>query len=225
MTARDSRTGRFIRRRDRHDAGQAGQWLASLRTGPHDATTVPVPPGGWQGASATGVMPGPDTEPFPAPEPRPRPRAAAPPPETDPAPVADALAAGWPHLFEVRCQYPAAPHDTPIPCDTAPHRDDRAGSIRALRRSAQAAGWHLDALGRWTCPPCQMGSQYRTLYPVTVRAGAGPAGRAEHDLALSPELREELDRAEFRLRDDRYAEWVQAVRAGQQRARHRAVTR
>ena len=111
--------------------------------------------------------------------------------------IARDMAHGWPHLFEVRCAYPAADSDTPIPCG-AVHRDAAARSFRGLRQSAQAAGWHLDALGRWACPDCcQESPGYRTLYPVILwdpgrargRAGFGDVGaefwhraRAEHDL-------------------------------------------
>ena len=104
------------------------------------------------------------------------PPAPAPAPAAQPAPavlhdddkIARHLAHGWPHLFEVRCAYPAASHDTPIPCGSV-HRDGTALSFRGLRASAWAAGWHLDALGRLACPRCcQDSPEYRTLYPVTV---------------------------------------------------------
>jgi hypothetical protein len=75
---------------------------------------------------------------------------------------------GWPHLFELRCAYPAALAETPIPCDSV-HRDAGALSFRALRRSAQAAGWHMDRLEQWVCPRCcQVNPEYRTLYSVTL---------------------------------------------------------
>jgi hypothetical protein len=91
--------------------------------------------------------------------------------------IARDMAHGWPHLFEIRCAYPAATSETPIPCDTKPHRDLTAPSFRDLGLSALAAGWHLDALGRWACPRCcQASSEYRTRRPVAVWA-EGAAGR------------------------------------------------
>jgi hypothetical protein len=90
--------------------------------------------------------------------------------------IARDMAHGWPHLFEIRCAYPAATSETPIPCDTV-HRDPAAPSFRDLGLSALAAGWDLDALGRWACPRCgQASSEYRTRRPVTVWAD-GAAGR------------------------------------------------
>jgi hypothetical protein len=113
--------------------------------------------------------------------------------------IARDMAHGWPHLFEVRCQFPAAASDTPIPCDSV-HRDPAALSFRGLRASAFAAGWHLDALGRMACPHCcQDSPAYRTLYPVITwdpdaaeaeqagdwRAGSAYRAAAEHDLFRS----------------------------------------
>lgn len=73
---------------------------------------------------------------------------------------------GWPHLFKLTCQYPAADHATPIPCGRT-YADHAARSFRELRLSAHAHGWHLDTLGRWACPRCcQDSPDYRTLYPV-----------------------------------------------------------
>ena len=95
------------------------------------------------------------------------------PPSTPVAPVGYEVTGretgrGWPHLFELRCDYPAALAATPIPCDGI-HRDSGALSFRELRQSAQAAGWHMDACGRWACPRCcQASPEYRGLYPVTV---------------------------------------------------------
>ncbi len=77
-------------------------------------------------------------------------------------------AKGWPRLGELRCDYPAALAETPIPCDSV-HRDGTALSFRDLRLSAQTAGWHMDRLGQWACPRCcQASPEYRGLYPVTV---------------------------------------------------------
>lgn len=88
-------------------------------------------------------------------------------PETDRSPIAEWMASGWPHLFVIRCSYMAAPHATPIPCASV-LRDPDAGSFRSLRRTAYAAGWHLDALGRMVCPRCvQESAEFMTLYPVT----------------------------------------------------------
>jgi hypothetical protein len=206
------------RRRAADDAERTEQWLAGLRTGDHDGRTVP-----YAGTSDLGVMPGPDTQPFTAenvaeigrrawdqrPAARPPARDALGFQETrlhadcDPAPQAEATARGWPHLFTIRCGYPAAGHHTPIPCGAA-HRDPAMGTFRRLRLSAQAAGWHLDAWGRWACPGCQMSSDYRTLYPVAIWAyeqtDPGTVGAAEHDI-----LRDVLDAA--------------------RRGRHQAVTR
>jgi hypothetical protein len=132
---------------------------------------------------------------------------AAPVPAAPPAPVgqhdddriARGMARGWAHLFVLRCEFPAADVATPIPCGSA-HRDEGARSFRGLRASAQAAGWHLDALGRWACPLCCQDSPgYRTLYPLTVwdpdaaeaRLARDPDGEfwaraaAEHDLFRS----------------------------------------
>jgi hypothetical protein len=95
------------------------------------------------------------------------------PPAPPPAPVGYEVTGretgqGWPHLFELHCDYPAALAETPIPCDSV-HRDGTALSFRGLRRSAQAAGWHMDRLGQWVCPRCcQANPDYRGLYPVTV---------------------------------------------------------
>ena len=129
----------------------------------------------------------------PAPETSP---ALPPAPAGDQDKIALDMAAGWPHLFEVRCAYPAAACATPIPCG-AVHRDAGALSFRALRASAFAAGWHLDALGRLCCPRCcQDSPEYRTLYPVTIwdpgaaaavlagdfRAERRHRAAAEHDL-------------------------------------------
>jgi hypothetical protein len=87
-------------------------------------------------------------------------------PDDDGNSIARDMTRGWPHLFEVRCAYPAAASDTPIPCGAA-HRDEDARSFRDLRRSAQADGWHLDAFGRWACPRCcQDSPEYRTLYAL-----------------------------------------------------------
>ena len=106
-------------------------------------------------------------------------RALPPPGQHDDDKIARDMARGWPHLFEVRCAYPAAASDTPIPCG-AVHRDGTALSFRALRTSAWAAGWHLDALGRWACPGCcQESPGYRTPYPVTVWAEDAAARRGE----------------------------------------------
>jgi hypothetical protein len=113
--------------------------------------------------------------PTPAAVPQPLPRGPQPDPldPLDPFPgnvaydtIGRELLTGWPHLEEIRCTYPAANHPTPIPCG-AIHRDDTAGSLWDLRRSAFTAGWHLDAFGQWACPRCcQDNPTYRTLYPV-----------------------------------------------------------
>jgi hypothetical protein len=105
---------------------------------------------------------------------------------------------GWPHLFELRCAYPAALAETPIPCDSA-HRDHTVTSFRALRRSAQAAGWHMDRLEQWVCPRCcQVSTAYRGLYPVTVWDALAAEAYVVGD--LRGENRERA-RAELGLRD------------------------
>jgi hypothetical protein len=133
--------------------------------GGYDATGWGAPPHPPAPAARTGPLERLRTR-TPAPEMLP-----APPPAPDgPRSIARGMARGWPHLFEVRCQFPAAASATPIPCG-AVHRDEAAGSFRALRASAYAAGWHLDALGRMACPRCcQASPEYRTLYPVTVHS-------------------------------------------------------
>ena len=46
--------------------------------------------------------------------------------------------------------------------------DPDADSYLALRCSAYAAGWRLDALGRMACPACvQDSAEFRALWPVT----------------------------------------------------------
>jgi hypothetical protein len=132
-----------------------------------------------------------------------------------PNPVADSLARAWPHLFEVRCTYPAAPSRTPIPCGSV-HRDPEACTFRGLRLSAREAGWRLDAFGRWACPPCtQESGEFRTLYPVTFWAegaawvgqdhGAGGVWRTAppwvEDIPVRPEFPFTVV-AEERVRED-----------------------
>lgn len=96
--------------------------------------------------------------------------------------IADGLAHGWPRLFEIRCAYPAARHDTPIPCDQV-FTDPAAATFTALRESARAAGWNVDAHGRDACPACSQASPaYRTPYPVMLWAGGAHPAAIEHDL-------------------------------------------
>jgi len=107
-------------------------------------------------------------------------------------------AKGWPRLGELRCDYPAALAETPIPCDSV-HRDGTALSFRDLRRSAQAAGWHMDRLGQWACPRCcQASPEYRGLYPVTVY---DPLAAEAHLTGDPRGENRERARAELALRD------------------------
>lgn len=197
--------------------------MHELRTGECGGLTVP-----FAGASDAGVMPGAATEPFPAPEPRPRGQLrAVPPPDRDVpgfqemrlhadgdrVPVAEQAARGWAHLFTIRCGYPAASHDTPIPCG-AEHRDPDVGTFRRLRLSAQAAGWHLDAYGRWACPACQMTSEYRTLYPVTFWHQDWAAGPAWDEQQRDFGLHRFLVGVEE-------ARWIRDTKDASQRGKHR----
>ena len=201
------------RRGDRHaaeDPFHPADW---------DATTI-----AWLGASGTGL---PDEDPTVADlrqaieitaladrgQPRDRPlRVNA--GEHDDDKIARDMTRGWPRLFEVRCAYPAAAHPTPIPCG-ATHRDDTALTFRGLRQSAQAAGWHLDALGRWACPDCcQDNPAYRTLYPLTQwDAGAAQA-------ALAGDVH-----AEFWLRAVAEHKLFRDVRDAARHGRHQAGAR
>ncbi|HEX5567029.1 MAG TPA: hypothetical protein VFY14_08930 [Streptomyces sp.] len=107
-------------------------------------------------------------------------------------------AQGWSHLGELRCDYPAALAETPIPCDGV-WRDHAATTFRGLRMSAQAAGWHMDRLGQWACPRCcQASPEYRTLYAVTVYDPLAAEAYVVGD--LRGENRERA-RAELDLRD------------------------
>ena len=194
-----------LRRHRSGDDRDATEFLESIRPADWDGRTYE-----FTGASSAGL---PDDginydtsydatgwEPEPATAPLAALRARPPAPGMLPAAGFDTIARdmthGWQHLFELRCAYPAARAETPIPCDSA-HRDPAAGSFRALRRSAFAAGWHLDALGRLACPRCcQASPEYRTLYPLTVhdaraaeayaagdlRGEAAQRAGAEHDL-------------------------------------------
>ena len=74
----------------------------------------------------------------------------------------------WPGLPGVRCTRDAAPHPTPIPCGAVFH-DPSARTFPALYRSAYAAGWRVDALGRWHCHPCtQTSGQFWAAWPARV---------------------------------------------------------
>lgn len=147
------------------------------------------------GASATGQM-----EPWDIPSWPPSP--AEPPRET--SPVAEGLARAWSHLFELRCTYPAAPCETPIPCGAC-YADPQACTFRGLRLSAREAGWRLDAFGRWACPSCvQECGEFRTLYPLTFwMEGAAWIGQDEGAAGIwrtaPPRVEDYPVRAEFPL--------------------------
>jgi len=159
--------------------------------GPHRGAIYDGATFQWEGASGAGLPDGrlyprtpyppyPDPDPAPAPSGRLRVQPPGPdmfpalrePPAPPAAPVGYEIigretAKGWPRLGELRCDYPAALAETPIPCDSV-HRDPAATTFYGLRLSAQAAGWHMDRLGQWVCPRCcQVNPEYRGLYPVT----------------------------------------------------------
>jgi hypothetical protein len=145
-----------------------------------------------------------------------------PPLEPDPesTPIADVAAAGWRHLFAIDCQFPAAPHDTPIPCGNT-HRDDGAGSFSGLRRSAHAAGWRMDRLNRMCCPDCAQDKALFTLYPVTFYAD-GAKERWETAAAAGKPRDMNLEFTLTVLAEMRSLEEVTEARAAG--GRHRAVT-
>jgi hypothetical protein len=140
--------------------------------------------------------------------------------------IARSMTPGWAHLFEVRCAYPATAHATPIPCDST-HRDDTARSFRALRQSAQAAGWHLDTFGRWACPACcQDSPEYRTLYPLII----WEPDAAEAAQAAAQALQNGLDparalHAEFWFRAVGEHDLFRSVRDAARRGRHEGGAR
>jgi hypothetical protein len=144
-------------------------------------------------------------------------------PGTDPAPVAAAVAKGWAHLFAIDCQFPAAEHDTPIPCGSV-YRDDAAGSFSDLRKSAYAAGWRMDRLNRMCCPACAQGKALFTLYPVTFWADGAAEARAGGVMYRNPETGREwpLEFALTVLAEMRLGEEVTSARAAG--GRHRAAT-
>ncbi len=143
--------------------------------------------------------------------------------------IALELAEGWPHLFEVRCQFPAAASATPIPCGTV-HRDEGALTFRDLRRSAFAAGWHLDAFGRFACPRCcQHNPAFRTLYPVAIWAEGAAGARGEMrdfhevyggDPVLAPDGQILTVAAEHVLTERAEHDLIRDVREHARRGRH-----
>ena len=95
----------------------------------------------------------------------------------------------WPGLPGLRCTRDAAPHPTPIPCGAA-FFDPRARTFPGLYASAYAAGWRVDALGRWHCHPCvQTSGQFWAAWPARVwDAGAAVdalGGVTRHSTAVT----------------------------------------
>lgn len=92
-------------------------------------------------------------------------------------PVLDDIARGWGRMFTIACEYDAAEHQSPIPCDTI-HRDPEAATFPALKESAWDAGWRMDDMGRWACPDHVATPAYRTPFHLTFWApGAHEARR------------------------------------------------
>ena len=133
-------------------------------------------------------------------------------------PISDDIARGWRYMYAIRCSYHAAPCATPIPCGTT-HRDGGAMTFRALRVSAKEAGWHLDTLGRWVCPDCQMNPEYGTLYPVAVRTPQAPTDR-ERDQWPAWQRADDVTkwhlsiRADLGLRERTLRHWADSHRHG-----------
>ena len=88
-------------------------------------------------------------------------------------------------------------------------------TFRALRLSANEAGWHLDPFGRWVCPDCQMNPEFRTLYRVASprrsadgpRAGQRPAWQRPDD---ATKWRLSV-RADLGLRERTLRHWADAT--------------